>query len=230
MEIRVLTSNSTRGVLEALAHKWGRASGNKVALTWDSAKAMLARIREGEKGDIVVLTENVVNELASDGVLWRASCRRFAAAKIGMAVRKDAPKPDISTVDALRSALLAAQSVAHTLHGASGMYVPVLLERLGIAAEMQPKIVNRPGGYIAEVVAKGEAEVALQQMPELLAVHGVDIVGPLPDEVQKLFVTSAGVFADSAHPGIAEAFLHYVLAPAQAAAFRQKGFEPPAAA
>src|SRR5262249_46672436 len=98
---------------------------------------------------------------------------------------------------------------AHTVHGASDVSVPVLLERLGIAEQMKPKTVTRPGGYIGTVVAAGEAEIAVQQIVELLAVPGIEVVGPLPDEIQKVIETSAGIFAASQHPAAPEALLRF---------------------
>jgi hypothetical protein len=109
--------------------------------------------------------------LEKRGVVRTGSCRVFARSRVGVAVRAGAPKPDISSVAALRRALLDARSIAHTVHGASGMYVPELLERLGIAGEVKHKIVTRPGGYIGGVVASGDAEIAVQQIVELLAVR-----------------------------------------------------------
>jgi molybdate transport system substrate-binding protein len=105
------------------------------------------------------------------------------------------------------------------------MYVPVLLERLGIAEQMKSRIVTRQGGYIGGVVAAGEAEIAVQQIVELLAVPGIDLVGPLPDEIQKVFETAAGIFAASKQPAAAQAMLRYFLAPANAGVFREKGLE-----
>jgi molybdate transport system substrate-binding protein len=223
--IRVLSSNSTLSTLEALAPAFERETGHKVELLYDSAKAMLARIKAGETGDIAILGTAVINELAEIGKIVRASRRPFARSRVGVAVKSGAPKPDIRSVEAFKRALLNAKSVAHTVHGASGMYVPVLLERLGIAEQIKPKTVTRPGGYIGVVVASGEAEIAVQQICELLAVPGIDLVGPLPDEIQKVFETSAGIFADTKAPAAAEALLRFWLSPANAAVFKTKGLE-----
>jgi molybdate transport system substrate-binding protein len=223
--IKVLSSNSTLSTLEALAPAFERATGHKVELLYDSAKAMLARIKAGETGDIAILGTAVINELADLGKIVAASRRPFARSRVGVAVKSGAPKPDIGSVDAFKRALLNAKSVAHTVHGASGMYVPVLLERLGIAEQIKPKTVTRPGGYIGVVVASGEAEIAVQQICELLAVPGIDLVGPLPDEIQKVFETSAGIFNDCRAPAAAEALLKFWLLPANAAVFKAKGLE-----
>ncbi len=225
-QIKVLTSNSTRTVLDALTPAFERASGHKVSVTADPAKVMMERIRAGETGDVVILGTASVDELAKAGLVDPKSRRPFARCRVGVAVLKGAPKPDIGTVDTFKRALLQAKSICHSEHGASGMYVPVLLERLGILGEMKPKIVTRPGGYIARVVVEGKAELAIQQIVELLAVPGVDLVGPIPDEVQKTFETSAGIFSASRVPQAAEALLRALLQPSTAAVFREKGLDP----
>jgi molybdate transport system substrate-binding protein len=198
-ELGILTSNSSLTVLHALAPAFERVAGQRYAVQFDSAKTMLARIKGGETADIVVLGTAAIDDLAQ--------------------------KPDISSVDALRRALLSAKSIAHTVHGASGMYVPVLLERLGIAAEMKSRTVTRPGGYIGTVVAAGEAELAIQQIVELLAVPGVDLVGPLPDEVQQVFETAVAIFTASRQTGAAAALIGFLLSPACAGTFTEKGLD-----
>jgi molybdate transport system substrate-binding protein len=224
-ELGILTSNSSLTVLHALAPAFERVAGQRYAVQFDSAKTMLARIKGGETADIVVLGTAAIDDLAQQGIVVPASRRPFARARVGVAVRAGAPKPDISSVDALRRALLSAKSIAHTVHGASGMYVPVLLERLGIAAEMKSRTVTRPGGYIGTVVAAGEAELAIQQIVELLAVPGVDLVGPLPDEVQQVFETAVAIFTASRQTGAAAALIGFLLSPACAGTFTEKGLD-----
>lgn len=225
MAIRILTSNSSLTVLDALAPAFERATGASYSTQADSARNMLERIKSGETADVVILGAAVVGELERTGLVATGSVRPFARARVGVAVRAGAPRPDIGTVEAFKRAMLEAKSIAHTVHGASGMYVPVLLERLGIAEQVRHKIVTRPGGYIAKVVAAGEAEVAVQQIVELLAVPGVDLVGPLPDEIQKVFETAAGIFSASAQKEAAETLLRFLTAPAVAGVFREKGLE-----
>lgn len=227
MQLKILTSNSTRTVIDALIPDYEKITGNKVSVSADSAKAMVAKIRAGAAADadVVILGTGAVKELAEAGIVAAASSRPFARAIVGVGVAKGTPHPDISTVDALRKSLLAARSIAHTLHGASGMYIPTLLEKLGIAAEMKAKTVNRPGGYIGTVVVAGEAELALQQIPELMAVPGLEVVGPLPAEVQKTLETSAGLLAASAQAAAAEAMIGFFRKPEHAAVFKNKGLE-----
>ncbi|MCC7486708.1 MAG: substrate-binding domain-containing protein [Burkholderiales bacterium] len=223
--ISILTSNSSRTVLDALSVPFAQSSGERYSVVFDSARTMLQRIRSGESGDLVILESHVVADLEKAAIVRAGTRRAFARSRVGVAVRAGAPWPDISSVEAFRRAMLAAPSVAHTVHGASGRYVPVLFDRLGIAAAMKPKTVTRPGGYIGGVVVSGEAELAVQQIVELKAVPGLDIVGPLPDEIQKVFETSAGTFSGSSRPAEAEALLRFLLAPANAGAFTWVGLE-----
>ncbi|HYH40710.1 MAG TPA: substrate-binding domain-containing protein [Burkholderiales bacterium] len=223
--MNVLTSNSTQPVLDALGESFAREGGNGVVVQCDSAKVMLQRIKDGLKGDVVVLGEGAIAELAKLGIVDAATVKPFARARVGVAVKAGAPHPDISTVEAFKRTLLNAKSVAHTVHGASGMYAPVLFERLGIAAEIRAKTVTRPGGFIGVVVASGEAEIAVQQISELLAVPGIELVGPLPDDIQKVFVTSSAIFGDAGAPPDARKLLQYFSEPRCAGVFETKGLE-----
>jgi molybdate transport system substrate-binding protein len=221
--VSVLTSNSTQPVLDALGALFEREGGGGVSLRCDSAKVMLQRIKDGDRADVVVLGASAIDELAKLGIVEAGSVRPFAHSRVGVAVKAGAPHPDISSVEAFKRTLLDAKSVAHTVHGASGMYVPVLLERLGIADEVKRKTVTRPGGFIGGVVASGEAEIAVQQISELLAVPGIELVGPLPDEIQKVFLTSAARFTSAGSD--AQALLEFFSLPACANIFEAKGLE-----
>ncbi|MFZ9150472.1 MAG: substrate-binding domain-containing protein [Burkholderiales bacterium] len=225
MQIKILTSNSTLPVLNALIPAYEKNSGNTVSIIADSAKAMVARIRGGETGDILVLGNGAVKELTEASYINGTTRRGFARAIVGVGVRSGTPHPDISSVDAFRKSLLAARAIAHTVHGASGMYIPTLIEKLGITAEMKPKTVTRPGGYIGTVVVAGEADIALQQIPELLAVPGLDCVGPVPDAVQKSFETSIALFRNSTQAAAAQAMADFFANPVNTPLFREKGLE-----
>ena len=225
LALKILTSNSTRTVLDALIPSYEKSTGNKVSISADSAKAMVAKIRAGESGDVVILGSGAVKELIEAGIVTAASRRAFARAVVGVGVRKGTPHPDISSVDALRDTLLAAKSIAHTMHGASGMYIPALLEKLGITEQMKTKTVTRPGGYIGTVVVAGEAELALQQIPELLAVPGLEVVGPLPAAVQKTLETSVGLLTQSSHTAAAEEMIRFFMSAAHGPLFQSKGLE-----
>jgi molybdate transport system substrate-binding protein len=222
--LRIRTSHSSFSVLMALVPAFEQSTGIEVAIEADSAQTMLARLKGGESGDIVILGDAMVEELQALGIA-APRAYPFARARVGVAVKAGAPRPDISTVEAFKRSMLAARSIAHTVNGASGRYVPVLMERLGIAAAMKAKTVTRPGGYIARVVAAGEAEIAIQQIVELMAVPGVDLVGPLPDEIQKTFTTLAAVMCASTRAAEAESLLGFLTAPGNAETFRAKGLE-----
>ena len=221
----MLTSNATHSVLDALALAFERATGHGVSVKSDSAKVMLARIKSGETADIAVLLAPAIDELAKLGAIAAASRRPFARSRIGIAVLAGAPKPDISTVDALKRALLDARSIAHTVNGASGMYFPKLIERLGIAEQVRNKTVTRPGGLIGKVVAAGEAEIAFQQISELLDVRGIELVGPLPREVQMIVESAAGIFTHSNQPAASQELLQFFTTPDSASVLEAKGLE-----
>jgi len=223
--ITVRTSNSTRPVLDMLLPEFERASGRKITLVLDTAKNSLARIKSGERGDVAVLLGTSVDTLVDMGILTAASRQPFARSVIGMAVLKGAPKPDIGTVEAFKRTLLNAKSVAHTVHGPSGAYFPGLIARLGISEQVKPKTVTRPGGYIGVVVTAGEAEMAFQQICELLAVPGLDVVGPIPEEIQHNFDSKAAIFVESKNQAAARELLEYFARPANAATFIAAGLE-----
>ncbi len=225
-EIRLFVSNSMRGAMDELIPLFGRASGHKIKASYDPAKVMMERIGRGETADLAILGGSAIDELAKQGKVAAGSKRVIARCGIGVAVLAGANKPDIGTVEAFKRALLAARSVAWTQEGASGMYFSGLIERLGIAGEMQAKAVRQPGGLIGELVAAGKAELAVQQIPELMAVPGIELVGPLPKEIQQITVSSAGVFADTKHSGAAQALLEFLSTPDSARVLREKGLEP----
>jgi molybdate transport system substrate-binding protein len=225
--LRLLTSNATHSVLGALAAAFERARGHAVRVDCDSAKRMLERIENGEAADVAVLNAPHVERLVASGRIVPRTCRVFSRSRVGVAVRAGAVHPDVSTVDAFIRTLRNARTVAHTVHGASGMYFPQLIDRLGIAEEIAPKCVTRPGGLIGRVVAAGEAELAVQQISELLAVPGIELVGPLPDALQRVFESRAGVFADSTQPAAAEALVGFLAGPLAASTLPQFGLEAP---
>jgi len=225
MNITLRTSNSTRPVLDKLLPDFERESGHKIELTLDTAKNSLARIKAGERADVAVLLDKSIDELAGMRVLDAESRQPFSRSTIGIGVRQGAPKPDISTVDAFKRALLDAKSIAHTVHGPSGAYFPGLIERLGIAKQVKPKTVTRPGGYIGVVVTAGEAEMAFQQICELLAVPGIEVVGPIPKEIQYHFDSKAAVFAESKNADPARALLAYLARAEHAEKFVEAGLE-----
>jgi molybdate transport system substrate-binding protein len=225
-ELKLFTSNSMRGPLEPLGPEFERASGCKLVVSFDPAQIMLRRIAAGESADLAILGKAAIDALAEQGKIDAESRRTLARVGVGIAVRSGAPKPDIRSVDALKRALLEAKSIAYTTEGASGMYFAGLIERLGIADQIKAKARTVPGGLTAELVANGQVELAVQQVPELLAVRGVDFVGPLPQQVQNVSVVTAGIFAGTKQRKAAEALLDFLITPASTRVFRAKGLEP----
>jgi molybdate transport system substrate-binding protein len=224
--IKVFTSNGMRTVMAELIPRFERASGHQVTVSYDPGQIMMRRIASGETADVAILGGSALDDLAKQGKIVPASRRVFSRCGIGFAVRSDLPKPDIGSVDAFRRALLAAKSIAYTLEGASGIHFSALIERLGIAKEVQAKAVRQPGGLVGELVTAGKAETAVQQIPELMAVPGIDLVGPLPPELQKVTVSSAGIFAGSTHPEAARALVDFLFTPESARVVKAMGHDP----
>ena len=226
--LKVLSSNSIRAVMGKLVPQFERSSGLSLSLSYDPAKVMLARIEKGDAGDLAIMGSGALDELVRKGKILAASRRVLARCRVGFAVRAGAPKPDIRTVESFKRALAAAKSVAYTQEGASGMHFSGLIERMGIAREVQAKAVRQPGGLVGELVAAGKAEVAIQQVPELLAVPGIELVGPLPEEIQLITVTATGIFAGTRQAPAAQSFIEFLSTPAALRVMQSKGLEPPA--
>ncbi|HJQ61902.1 MAG TPA: substrate-binding domain-containing protein [Burkholderiales bacterium] len=224
--VKVMCSNSMRGVMEEILPQFEKSSGHKIAISYDPAKLMLKRIRSGETADLAIIGAGAIGELAKEGIV-APDTRVLARSSIGMAVRSGAPKPDISSIEAFKAAILNAQSVAYTIDGASGMHFADLIERLGIAEAVQAKARRQPGGLVGELVARGEAEIAIQQISELMAVRGVEVIGPIPQALQKTTVVAAGIFSTAPEADAARALLAFVSTPAAAEVIKAKGLESP---
>jgi len=215
-----------RAVMGELVPEFERATGHQVEASYDPAQIILRRIAGGETPDLIICGASALEEMAKQGKIVAGTSRPVARCGVGLAVRTGAPKPDISSVEAFKRTLLNAKSVAYTQEGASGIHFAGLIERLGIAEQMKTRSVRQPGGLVGELVAAGKAELAVQQIPELMAVPGVELVGPLPQEVQATTVSTAAVFAGSPQPAAARAFLEFLFTPASARVLKAKGLEP----
>ncbi len=223
---KVLASNSIRAVMAELVPQFERANAIRVSVSYDPAKVMLARIGKGETADLAITSSGAIDQLAKQGKILAGSRRVLARCRVGVAVLAGKPKPDIGTVEALKHALLDAGSIAFTQEGASGMHFAGAIERLGIAEQVKAKAVQQPGGLIGELVAAGKAEIAIQQIPELLAVPGLELVGPLPAEIQLVTVSEAGVFSGTKQAAAARLFIELLASPAASRVMQAKGFEP----
>jgi molybdate transport system substrate-binding protein len=216
--MKVLSTLALKGVLEQFQADFERALGERLELRFDATQAIVA---QRSPSDLLVLTAEAMETLRAGGEVREV--RALGSSGVGIAVRAGAPKPDIGSVDALKHALLHAESVAHSKVGASGIYFAELLERLQVKLKRRVVVEKGPVG---RVVAAGEAELGVQQLCELAPVPGIDIVGPLPDALQKVTHFAAGIPAVAANPQGARALLELMRAPAIRAAMARGGLQP----
>jgi molybdate transport system substrate-binding protein len=225
-EIKVLSSIATREAYLELAPQFERASGHKVTTTWAGTVDIMKRMASGEQHDVVMISSKEMDELIQQGKIEASSKVDMARCGIGVAVRAGAAKPDLSSGEALKRTLLAAKTVGYT-SGPSGVYMAGLIERMGIAADVKPKHRGVPsGGTIGTIVASGEAEIGFQQVSELVHIKGIDYVGPLPADVQKVTVFSAGIQVGAQQAPAAKDLLGFLTAPAAGAVYKKRGLEP----
>jgi molybdate transport system substrate-binding protein len=225
-EIKVLSSIATREAYLELVPQFERTTGHKVTTTWAGTVDIMKRMTAGERHDVVMISSKEMEELIRQGKIEAGSRVDMARCGIGVAVRAGAPKPDLTSGNALKRTLLAAKTVGYT-SGPSGVYMAGLIERMGIAAEVKSKHRGVPsGGTIGTIVASGEAEIGFQQISELVHIKGIDYVGPLPSDVQKITVFSAGIQAGAQHADAAKELLAFLTAPAAGAIYKKHGLEP----
>jgi molybdate transport system substrate-binding protein len=229
VEIKVLTAGAFKQVLLALVPEFEKQTGHKVIVENDTVGALTKRIEGGEVFDLAVLTPGAVNDLAGKGKFVAGSRQNLARVGVGVVVKDGTPKPDISSVDAFKKSLLAAKSVAYidpAAGGSSGIYVSGLLDKLGIGAEVKAKAKLIHGGAVADQIAKGEAEVGIHQISEILPVKGIVLVGPLPSEIQNFTVYAAGLGANAKQAEAAKDFIKALAGQAAAEVLKSKGMEP----
>ncbi|MBI2371341.1 MAG: substrate-binding domain-containing protein, partial [Deltaproteobacteria bacterium] len=227
-EVKVLSAGAVRKVVTDLAEAFRRETGHTVTLTFGTVGAVREKLRAGEPADVLIMTDAAIDELARQGAVAPGTRTDLARAGIGVGVREGAPRPDISTPEALKQTLLAAKSLVYMdpARGAtSGIHFAGVLQRLGIAEAVKGKSRLWPSGYAAEVVAKGEAELVVHQISEILPVKGVTLVGPLPRDLQKLTIYSAGLAARSAAPEAARAFIAFMARPSFKGKFAEAGLD-----
>jgi molybdate transport system substrate-binding protein len=226
-DIKVLASNGVRGTLEELAPAFERATGNKLAITFGLAAVLKRQIEAGEAFDLAILTSAGIDDLARQGKIDGASRASIARSGGGIAVRAGAPTPDISTPEALKRALLAAKSITWAKEGASGVYFASVVEKMGIAEQLKPKLnLAASGTQVGEKIAAGEAELGALLVNEIMALKGVEVAGPLPPELQSYTVFHSGVSAASKNAAAAKALIQFLTTPAAGAVFKSKGQEP----
>jgi molybdate transport system substrate-binding protein len=222
-EFTIMYPPPLRTVMSELIPRFERDSGHKAVVTYESTWLLVARIQKGETPDVAFLTASQADGLIKEGKLARRI--DVARSTIGIAVRAGAPKPDVSSAEAFRRMLLAAKSFARNEGADSGRFMVSLLERLGIAEAMKEKSTLVRQGFVAELVAKGQVEIAAQQMPELMAVPGVEAI-PLPSEIQHVIVFCAVLPAAPKEPHAVDALIQFLASPASASLMNAKGLEP----
>jgi len=221
--IKVMLSAAFKEAYLELVPPFERASGHKVENLWVPSVQMMSRLKGGETVDLVILSATALEDLRQAGIVSERT--DLAKSGIGVAVKAGAPRPDISSGAALKRAVLAAKGIAYST-GPSGIYLIKLFERMGIAEQVKSKVKQVQGVPAGTVAARGEAELAFQQVSELLPVPGIDFVGPLPPDVQEITIFSAGLHARAPHPDAARALIKHLTAPAAAPVIIRKGMEP----
>ena len=224
--VRVLSTLALMGAVRGLAGRYQAAGGARIDADFAPTLGLLDRLRGGETADVVILTKQALDDLATQGSVVAASCVDLARSFVGVAVKAGAAHPDIATEPALRAALLGARSIAYSRIGASGIFFAQLIERLGIASEINARARIIPSGLTAALLVSGEADLAVQQISELKQVAGVEVVGPIPRELQTAAVFSAGRWAASAKAAQADALLKYLASPEVAPLLRESGLDP----
>jgi molybdate transport system substrate-binding protein len=222
----MLCSNGMKSLMLGCISAYEREIGAKPTIAFGSTADLLQQIAREARGDVAVLTDEAIHDLAQRDTIVLGSRITLARSGIAVAIRQGRPKPVIDTPEAFRRALLAARSVAHSRTGASGIYFAHLIERLGIAAELKDKLIVPDGTSVADAVASGEAELGVQQLSELLSVAGIDIAGPLPAALQKFTLFEAAVLSRAADKQAATALLQFIAATSPPLLNRH-GLEPP---
>jgi len=222
-EIKVMLSAAFKEAYLELTPQFEKATGHRISSVWVPSVKMMERLKGGETADLAILSAAALEEMMKAGIV----AQRFDIAKcgVGVAVKAGAPKPDISSGEAVKRAVLAAKNIAYST-GPSGIYLVKLFERMGISEAIKGKITRVQGEPAGAVAARGDAELAFQQVCELLPVPGIELVGPLPPDIQEITTFSAGIHAKAQEPAAARALVDYFKAPAAAAVIRRKGMEP----
>jgi len=225
-EIVVYSTIASEEALHDIVPMFEKASGHKINITYGAGPDLVAKVRAGLTGDILIGPSDFTDPLTKDGKLIAGSRVDFARSGNGIAVRKGAPKPDVSTPEKLKAALLAAKTVSYS-RGVSGLHFVSVLEKLGIAEEVKAKLVPpQARELVGAVVARGDAEIGVQQFSELLPVDGIEILGPLPGDLQRFMVYGANALPGSKEPAAAKQFVDYLKSEPAAAVIKKKGMEP----
>ena len=227
VELNVLSGNGGRAAVIELGSQFERATGHTLVIRFEVNAELKRKIQAGETFDVAILNPPVLDDLIKQGKIAAGTRADIGSAGLGVAVRSGAPKPDISSVEAFKRALLDAKSVAFPGEGASGIYFVNLLDRLGITEHMKPKLKPMPAEDTVEVVARGDAELVVVIASRIVDVPGVDLVGSLPSELQTTIGIAAGVSTTAKEPAAANALIQFFTAPAAVPVLKAKGLTPP---
>ena len=225
-DITVLSTQATEQGCRELLPQFEKASGNTVKISYTGTLDAKKRIAAGEFFDVLIMASPEIEEFLASGKLAAGSRADIAKSGVGIGVKAGAPKPDIGTTEAFKKSLLAAKSIGYST-GPSGNYVIGLFERLGVADQVKPKLKQTPTGvFVGTITASGEVEIGIQQVSEMSQFPGVDYVGPLPADIQKMTIFTSGIAANAKEPAAAKALIKFITAPEAAAAFKKRGMEP----
>ena len=227
-EIKVMSAGAMKAIVTELGADFTRETGHTLALTTGTVGQLRDKILAGEAADVMVMSDTAIDQLIGQGHLARGSRVDVARTGMGVAVREGAPTPDIATAESFKRALLAAKSIAYVdpaSGGTSGIYFATVLERLGIADAVKSKTTLTRGGFVAELAARGEVELAIHQISEIVPVKGAVLVGPLPRELQKVTVYSAALPARGTVAEPAKAFVEFMARPALKARLAAAGLD-----
>lgn len=225
-DIKVLSTQATEEAYRELVPQFEKTSGHKVITVFTGTLDANKRLAAGESYDLLIMAGPSIDEHIKDGKVAPGSRVDIAKSGVGVGVKAGAPKPDISTTEALKKSLLAARSIGYST-GPSGVYVTGLFQRMGIADQIKGKLKQTPTGvFVGNIIASGEAEIGFQQVSELSHFAGVDYIGPLPTEIQQYTMFASGIMAGAKEPEAAKALVKFITAPAAAAAFKKRGMEP----
>jgi molybdate transport system substrate-binding protein len=228
-EIKVYSTIGVKGALEDLAPKFEKATGNKLNITWGLISGFVKKAQEGDVPDVLIVSRPGIDSLTKDGKI-AAGGVTLGKSIFAFGVKQGAPKPDISTVDAMKKTLLSARAVGYTnpaAGGASGVYFSKMIEKLGIASELKAKSkFPPPAGFVGTLLTNGEVDIAFQSKPELATTPGVDVVGPPPGDLGHTNVFAAGVGTASKNSEAGKALLKFLTSPEAQTVFKAKGFDP----
>ncbi len=228
VEVTVLTSVALTSAMDELAPQYERATGHKLKIGYSLIADIKKRVIAGESADVIMLSRPAMDDLQKQDKFVTGSIIDVAGTPVAIAAKAGAPKPDISSADALKASLLAAKSIVYAdpaKGGASGVYFAAVIDKLGIAEQLKAKTILVPGPQAADVVARGEAELGVAQASEIVPVSGAQLVGPLPGELGSLTQFTAAIGAGSKQAEAAKSLIRFLTGPTAAAVFKAKGFQ-----